>query len=192
AKDPEERYQNAIDLHDELQAFVYTAGEFYSRKDLAGWMKKTFGREIEEETAKLESYRQLKAPADAPVAAPAMARTPTGSKPPAMPSAARRSTQGMAAVGNTKPPPPPTRMSQQMPAVSPSQQAITAPTGKLGRRQVESGELAWDDDELETQIYDNPEDDPRNQPKPGHAEIPRAAARQSGKQAAIPLSAPAT
>ena len=36
AKDVEDRYQNAIDLHDELQAFVYTAGEFYSRKDLAG------------------------------------------------------------------------------------------------------------------------------------------------------------
>ena len=51
--------------------------------------------------------------------------------------------------------------------------------------------LSWDDDELETQIYDNPEDDPRNQPKPGHAEIPRAAARPgnaSGKQASIPLS----
>src|SRR4029078_10248954 len=77
AKDPEERYQNAIDLHDELQAFVYTAGEFYSRKDLAGWMKKTFGREIEEETAKLESYRQLKAPAIEPPPRP-----PTGSRPP--------------------------------------------------------------------------------------------------------------
>ncbi|HSS00210.1 MAG TPA: serine/threonine-protein kinase, partial [Kofleriaceae bacterium] len=50
-KDVEDRYQNAIDLHDELQAFVYTAGEFYSRKELAGWMKKTFGKEIEEETA---------------------------------------------------------------------------------------------------------------------------------------------
>ncbi|MBE7448393.1 MAG: serine/threonine protein kinase [Kofleriaceae bacterium] len=30
-KDVDDRYQNAIDLHDELQAFVYTAGEFYSR-----------------------------------------------------------------------------------------------------------------------------------------------------------------
>ncbi|HEX5061407.1 MAG TPA: serine/threonine-protein kinase, partial [Kofleriaceae bacterium] len=97
AKDPEERYQNAIDLHDELQAFVYTAGEFYSRKDLAGWMKKTFGREIEEETAKLESYRQLKAPV-APedrVTNPVLGRSPTGSRPPtaaATPSAQRKST----------------------------------------------------------------------------------------------------
>ncbi|HEX8111713.1 MAG TPA: serine/threonine-protein kinase, partial [Kofleriaceae bacterium] len=70
SKDAEERYQNAIDLHDELQAFVYTAGEFYSRKDLAGWMKKTFGKEIEDETAKLESYRQLKPPPPSAVPPP--------------------------------------------------------------------------------------------------------------------------
>jgi serine/threonine protein kinase len=180
AKDPEERYQNAIDLHDELQAFVYTAGEFYSRKDLAGWMKKTFGREIEEETAKLESYRQLKAPTETP--APVMSRTQTGSKPPSVPSAARRSTQGMAAIGGTRPPPPP-RMTNPMPAIS--AQAITAPTGKIGKREADSGNLEWEDDELETQIYDNPEDDPRH---PAHQ--PRAAAGVGKKSASIPLSAP--
>src|SRR5215813_4099324 len=62
AKDVEDRYQNAIDLHDDLQAFMYTAGEFYSRKDLAAWMKKTFAAEIEEETRKLEEYRAIPAP----------------------------------------------------------------------------------------------------------------------------------
>jgi hypothetical protein len=59
AKDVDDRYANAIDLHDELQAFVYTAGEFYSRKDLAAWMKRTFAKEIQEETAKIEEYRQV-------------------------------------------------------------------------------------------------------------------------------------
>jgi eukaryotic-like serine/threonine-protein kinase len=62
ARESEQRYQHAIDLHDDLQAFVYTAGEFCSRKDLAAWMKKTFSKEIEEETAKLEAYRQMTAP----------------------------------------------------------------------------------------------------------------------------------
>jgi eukaryotic-like serine/threonine-protein kinase len=188
AKDPEERYQNAIDLHDELQAFVYTAGEFYSRKDLAGWMKKTFGREIEEETAKLESYRQLKAPVEN-TPAPVISRAPSGSKaPPSVPSAARRSTQGMAAVGGGTKPPPPPRMTGQMAAVpgTASQQAITAPTGKVGKRRdnEDSGGLEWDDDELETQIYDNPEDDPRH---PAHQ--PAQAAR-GPKSKSIPLSAP--
>ena len=181
AKDPEERYQNAIDLHDELQAFVYTAGEFYSRKDLAGWMKKTFGREIEEETAKLETYRQLKAPVETQPG-PAVARTATGSKPPALPGAQRRSTSSTAAVGGTKPPPPPSsgRLSAQMPAISP--QTTTAPTGKIGKHHADGGDLAWDNDELETQIYDNPEDDPKNQQraakgKPGgpvHQPLPLA------------------
>src|SRR5262245_26141481 len=59
AKDPEDRYQNAIDLHDDLQSFLYTIGEFYSRKDLAAWMKKVFSVEIEEDNAKLEQYRQI-------------------------------------------------------------------------------------------------------------------------------------
>ncbi|HEU0033794.1 MAG TPA: protein kinase [Kofleriaceae bacterium] len=172
SKDVDDRYQNAIDLHDELQAFVYTAGEFYSRKDLAGWMKKTFGKEIEDETAKLESYRQLKPP---PMNEPP--RTVTGSRPPvgaAAASAARRSTQGMAAVG-TRPPPPPVRASQQLPVVQ--QQAKPAPKP---RPNDESGELAWDDDELETQIYDNPEDDPKN--------------KQSGVRSSkpLPLQAPAS
>ncbi len=39
AREPEERYATANDLHDDLQAFMYTSGEFYSRKELATWMK---------------------------------------------------------------------------------------------------------------------------------------------------------
>ena len=62
AKDPEDRYQNAIDLHDDLQAFLYTKGELYSRKDLAAWMKKMFPAEIEEENTKAEQFRQVVAP----------------------------------------------------------------------------------------------------------------------------------
>ena len=40
----------------ELQA------EFYSRKDLAAWMKKVFAPEIESETAKLEHYQKMPTP----------------------------------------------------------------------------------------------------------------------------------
>ena len=62
AKDVEDRYQNAIDIHDDLQAYMYTSGEFYSRKDLAGWMKQTFPDEIREEAKKLEEYREMSVP----------------------------------------------------------------------------------------------------------------------------------
>jgi serine/threonine protein kinase len=137
AKDDEDRYQNAIDLHDELQAFVYTAGEFYSRKDLAAWMKRGFAREIEEETAKLEAYRRLRPPEAGRA----------GTAPPAGPDG-RRSTLALPSVA--KPPPPPPvpvggRASSQMHAAAPQQLAA-------------SDGLEWDDDELETQIYDNIED----------------------------------
>jgi serine/threonine protein kinase len=181
SKDVEDRYQNAIDLHDELQAFVYTAGEFYSRKDLAGWMKKTFGKEIDEEAAKLESYRQLRPP---PTTPPPMRRT--GMSTPVSPM--------------KPPPPPPGRVSQQMAAISappPTPPPLSSASGsmKARARKDDTGELAWDDDELETKIFDNPEDDPKNK-APGRSNKglplqPPAAASASQPMAAASLSAAA-
>src|SRR5262249_45073763 len=60
ARDPDDRYQNAIELHDDLQAFSYATGELYARKDLAAWMKRSFAAEIELESRKLEEDRALK------------------------------------------------------------------------------------------------------------------------------------
>ncbi|MFH2006431.1 MAG: serine/threonine-protein kinase [bacterium] len=133
SKDPEDRYQHAIDLHDELQAFMYTAGEFYSRKDLSAWMKRTWSREIQEETKKLEEYRHLQPPA--PSAAPA---------------------------GGGLPPP------------------ARAPNAAFSAASVSSAaaepDLDWDDDEIETQLYDREEDeDPF-----GQAAAPPAPARRVG------------
>ena len=157
-KDVEDRYQNAIDLHDELQAFVYTAGEFYSRKDLAGWMKKTFTKEIEEETAKLESYRQLKPPAipesmDASLDTEVVPRSePSPSQPPPLRPASstqpppitvppRRTTQAAPITvppPTAKPPPPPSR-SQPMPVMPPSRSqpvaVIPPPSSRSTRSQ---------------------------------------------------------
>src|SRR6185295_17983239 len=70
ARDVDDRYQNAIDLHDDLQAFMYTAGEFYSRKDLAAWQKKVWAQEIEAELAKIESYRTMPTPPPPPSTSP--------------------------------------------------------------------------------------------------------------------------
>ena len=67
AKEVEDRYQNAIDLHDDLQAYLYSTGEFYSRKDLAGWMKRAFSNELEEESAKNAQWEQLEQPTPGPI-----------------------------------------------------------------------------------------------------------------------------
>jgi eukaryotic-like serine/threonine-protein kinase len=173
SKDVDDRYQNAIDLHDELQAFVYTAGEFYSRKDLAGWMKKTFDKEIEEESARLESYRQLRPPAPGePI--PQVPRTTTAMKP----AAKRKATQPVP-VAKPPPPPPPVSRSQpvpvlpisaSIPAQPPSQPPASVPARAAASisdkvvRPHKPVASSWDDDEIETRIYDNDGDDSRRKP----------------------------
>ncbi len=189
SKDAEERYPNAIDLHDELQAFVYTAGEFYSRKDLAAWMKKTFGREIEDETAKLESYRQLKPPAPAagpPAppgagavvdAVPEPARSQQSQsgklprKPPTQPVPAAKPVKSTGPIAMLKPQAiapsatAPSARSQpvvvvpQPPPAARSQPVAAVSAGDPQRHQ-RPAEMSWEDDELETRVYDG--DDPRH------------------------------
>jgi serine/threonine protein kinase len=158
AKDVDDRYQNAIDLHDDLQAFMYTAGEFYSRKDLAAWMKKVFAIEIEAESAKLEAYRQMPVPQlERPGAAPHANPSPP-------PPPARRPT--MMGMGSVPPPPPgaghapPPRPSGQHAVVAsapPPKQAHT--NGAVAAKANRSGvDIEWDDEELATNIYDNAQD----------------------------------
>jgi serine/threonine protein kinase len=200
AKDVEDRYQNAIDLHDDLQAFMYTAGEFYARKDLGGWMKRVYDEEIRAEQARIESYQRL----------PAIA-SPTPQTPIPVDRPRRPSGQMFAASAATTPPPPPAqalaqRTSSQMPVVSPSRApdkpvitdlplvvptaasgsmaengalSPTSPVGPIGSAgttdlhanghanghtngsslsaatATAGSDLAWDDEELATNIYDD-------------------------------------
>jgi serine/threonine protein kinase len=150
AKDVEDRYQNAIDLHDDLQAYMYSAGEFYSRKDLAAWMKKVFAAEIEAETAKLESYQKLPPPEIARpsgVAAAAAGGAVAGERPrrttipPPPPSAASPRISGQHAIVSSAPPPPP---------------VTTAPAN--GAAASEDGDFDWDEEELATNIYEAAQD----------------------------------
>jgi tRNA A-37 threonylcarbamoyl transferase component Bud32 len=60
-----DRYQTAMDLHDDLQAFLYTSGEFFSRKELAAWMKRVFRADFETEQAELDAVREFRAAAPA-------------------------------------------------------------------------------------------------------------------------------
>ena len=146
AKDVEDRYQNAIDLHDDLQAYMYTSGEFYSRKDLAGWMKPTWAREIEEEGRKLEEYRHLPPPSHA--RPPVPPGHPTRPPPPPGGNGKRAPSASMPAL---RPPPVP-EMPQPPVARSTGEGLLVAPT--MSEQPVPA--LSWDDEEVETQIYDKP------------------------------------
>ena len=127
ARDPDDRYANAIDLHDDLQSFLYSVGEFFSRKDLAAWMKKTFAMEIEEDNAKLESTgrSRRRSPLRAPRcrAAPPSPGRRTGAR-------ARRAKSPTAKAPPPKGNQPPASVHQAM---------------------------GWDDEELDTQIFDKEE-----------------------------------
>jgi len=85
AKDVNARFQYASELADELQRFLITSDNIFSRKDLMQYMKSTFAEEVEREKARLAEYAEVKAPeglVEAADAAPAALATasaaPTG------------------------------------------------------------------------------------------------------------------
>jgi serine/threonine protein kinase len=176
AKDVDERYQNAIDLHDDLQAFMYSSGEFYARKDLAAWQKKTFAKEIEEETRKLDAQQKMLAPEAPPTPSPPMRRT-SGQMPamtpiqpgaPAAPLPPRNTLRGV----GTGPPPPPAA-------------AFNAPPPPA------VAESAWQDEELATNIYDRPPDGDAPTPPPQTLPIEmRPAQMMPVVPGAVPEAAP--
>lgn len=107
-REPEQRYQSAIELHDELQAFMFAQGLFYSRKDLAAWMRENYAREIDSEKEKAAAQADLRPEQFGPSGRGAPVR------PPPPPSAGR-------------PPPPPPR---GRPAKSPPKPAGAEARGK--------------------------------------------------------------
>lgn len=52
AKDISERYQTAMDLHDDLQSFMYTSANVFSRKELSQTMKLLFSADIQNDDEK--------------------------------------------------------------------------------------------------------------------------------------------
>jgi serine/threonine protein kinase len=58
-KNVEDRYQNAIDLHDDLQLFMHSVGQFTSRKDLSAWMKRAFPPEVAESSSESMDFEEV-------------------------------------------------------------------------------------------------------------------------------------
>ena len=157
AKDVEDRYQNAIDLHDDLQAFMYSAGEFYSRKDLAAWMKRSWAHELEEENAKMEAHRQF---TPEPIMLPQAERGPMRAPPPPPSSALAME----AAPGATGSPSVSGRNGKKGTNGAGGKNgkngknAKPVATGGSGEPSIQEIDLDWDDEERETHVYDQPKD----------------------------------
>ncbi len=187
AKDVDDRYQTAMDLHDDLQSFMYTSGNFFSRKDLGAYMRKAFAEEIAKESAREEEYRRLEAEAatlgagleqfddidgDGPAAAANMSAQPARSaaQTAAPPKPARKPTMmGMPAAvpppprmssPGAPPPPPPRPSAPQPPPPRQSAPQPPPPAPAAPAAKASGGaalDMDWDEEELSTQIYDKPE-----------------------------------
>jgi serine/threonine-protein kinase len=175
-----------MDLHDDLQSFMYTSGNFFSRKDLGAYMRKAFAEEIAKESAREEEYRRMEAEAaklgagldqfddiegEAPSAAANLSAQHHG-RPAAVtaapPKPGRKPTMmGMPAVAAVPPPPPrasmpggppppPPRMSAPNPPPPPAPAAAPPPPAAKASGGA-ALDMDWDEEELSTQIYDKPE-----------------------------------
>ena len=59
ARSPEDRYQTAMEFHSELQHYLFTSGTLCTRKELTDYMKLTFAKEIDKERRKHEEWQKL-------------------------------------------------------------------------------------------------------------------------------------
>jgi len=212
--EPETRFQTAMELHDELQAFMFQHGMFYSRKDLAAWMRKQYAREIELEKDKnagkapppkappgaAAGRKPTVAPPAAKAAPPAKIAPPAAKRtlPPQGPpiasasdslepteeqlAAARKRSKTMLMSPSNRPStlkpgsaptgslptlpkgqpdplkativpggaPPPAAAPKMAPVSPPKAAPASKPAGGGG-----GNDLDWDDDELETKLFDD-------------------------------------
>jgi serine/threonine-protein kinase len=206
ASEPAERYQSAMELHDELQAFMFAQGLFYSRKDLAAWMRRQYAKEIEVEKQKAnqqavvakeqqQALRQRKtmmmSPGGGPPPPPGGGGRrpppppgkgrppppkPTGSRQSAIPTQAHRPVSANPAP--SKPPPPGgggrkraktmvmSTAKAPVPGGPPKPPGPPAPRPRAKTPVAEpasydppagSSDFDWDDDELETRLFDGAE-----------------------------------
>jgi len=133
AKDVEDRYATAMELHDDLQSFMYTSGNFFQRKDLAGYMKKAFADEIAKEAQKDQASSKIEAKASPTlgmfdleveeVQAPAqeVRRSAGGPPPPPPPPPPRPSQAPRTTIPSAAPAPPPAAHVAVAPAASAKQ-----------------------------------------------------------------------
>ncbi len=127
SKEVEDRYQSAMDLHDDLQSWMYTSGSFFARKDLGAFMHEVFRVEIDKEAASTEGAGEL---VRSTVPPPPKVARPTGSgrgpaRPGAPPPPPKATQPGLA--GSTQPPPPPAAARAAAPSTSAPKAMPAAP-----------------------------------------------------------------
>lgn len=62
AREPEDRYQWASDLQEDLMRFLVTGDAMYSGKHLSGFMKESFAEDLQREAEKMERFAAIERP----------------------------------------------------------------------------------------------------------------------------------
>jgi serine/threonine protein kinase len=189
ARDRDSRYQTAMELHDDLQAFMHTSANLFSRKDLSGFMHRMFGEEIDKETARDQEYANMDPRSSDnedsglaafdqidPVSTVSALSSPPGYggnaafAPAAAPAPApHRRKQTLLGMPQVSVRPVSTPRAPSVPRMIPSPQSIP-PSAVRPQRAPSSPPvmkhgpgatgMEWDEEELSTQIYDKPDDEP--------------------------------
>ncbi len=154
SKDPDDRYQSAYDLQEELQRFLILNKTNFARKDLANYMKRAFKADIERALKRQAAYQNA-APEDA------VESTASGQTAPGMPP-------------KTASPPKPVANARPAPVKPPPAAAKPPP-------EVFVGDDDDEDDDIETVVFDprsaqadgEPETDPADGKPRGAAAAPR-------------------
>jgi serine/threonine protein kinase len=186
ARDRNERYQTSMQLHDDLQSFMYTSGNFFSRKDLNLYMHRVFAEEIDKEHIRDQEYASLdvrSSDGDGDVESTGLhafdeidpvstvsalneqpgyrAPVPTSTPNASLPRKATllgmpTASMGSAPIIQPKHSVPP--MVPRVQSIPPSASMRQAPAPVSSGRAAGSLDMDWDDDELSTQIYDKPDE----------------------------------
>jgi eukaryotic-like serine/threonine-protein kinase len=106
AREPEERYQWASDLQEDLMKFLLAGDAIYSGKHLASFMKEAFAEDMLREAEKMERYAAIEKPDQLEASGANAVPTPP-------PSRAQRKPSMVTPVG-PQPPPPVTRSSDRL------------------------------------------------------------------------------
>ena len=179
-KNVEDRYQSAMDVHDDLQSFLYTQGISVSRRDLREFMRDIFADAIAREAARDEQIRASELAfrqshpdssqnplwgADRTLSAEESAYWHASNYPGGdYPDGGRQSDAGYAPPGG-----PFSHQATTTPGQQPSAQlsgsgGIPAAGGAYATShaypQAEALQMEWDDDELPTHVYDESIDEP--------------------------------
>ncbi|MDJ0765185.1 MAG: serine/threonine-protein kinase [Myxococcota bacterium] len=108
SREIEDRYQSAMDFHDDLQSWMYTSGNFFARKDLGAFMHETYRAEMDEEASDIEEIGEF-------------VRSTVPPPPKAVPR------PGGDEASHTGAPPPPPRAGQTLSPPPVGKQATTPP-----------------------------------------------------------------